>query len=228
MPQQLVQNIFSDRSSLVLRKLLEEPERKWTSLDFVPLGVSKGLASEVLARSEALGYVERIRKGPQSYTRLIREEKLLKDWRVSYGFKKNLQTYYYYPKADFLKVAVRYLEGKKVRYALTLFSASRLIEPYVKETREFLYLDLARNDFFSFLKEMAIQTGLLKLVAGGNICFATPFYRSSVFHDSKKLKGWSVISNLQLYLDLMGFTPSGPEEAEHLIPYFKKKGLAVG
>lgn len=228
MPQQLVQNIFSDRSSLVLRKLLEEPERRWTTLHFVPLGVSKGLASEVLARAESLGYVERIRKGPESYTRLIRKEKLLKDWQASYTFEKNRQAFYYYPKSDFLKVIARYLEGKKIRHALTLFSASRLIEPYVKETREFLYLGLEREQFFPFLKEMEIQTGLLKLVTGGNVCFAMPFYRSSVFRDARKLRGYPVVSDLQLYLDLMGFPPSGPEEAEHLVPYFKKKGISFG
>src|SRR3989338_10044481 len=127
MPQPPVQDIFSNRSSLVFRRILEKPERKWTTLDFVPLGVSKGLASEVLARAEAWGYVERVRKGPESYTRLIRKEKLLKDWAANYSFEKNLQAYYYYPKSNFLKVVARYLEGKKVRYALTLFSASRLI-----------------------------------------------------------------------------------------------------
>lgn len=224
MPKYLVQNIFSDRSSLVLRELLKEKlERKWTTLDFVPLGVSKGLASEVLARAEALGYVERVCKGPRSYTRLIRKEKLLKDWHSNYTFEKNLQTYNYYPRKNFLKVAASYLENKKIRYALTLFSASRLITPYVKETREFVYLDLGRDEFFPFLKEMEIQTGLLKLVKGGNVCFAMPYYRSSVFRDSRKLKGYPVVSNLQLYLDLMGFPASGPEEAEHLRPYFKKK-----
>ena len=227
MTNQRVQNIFSDRSSLVSRKILEEPETKWTTLDFVPLGVSKGLVSIVLARAEALGYVERISKGPESYSRLIRKEQLLKDWLSAYSFEKNLQTYYHYPKADFLKVCTRYLESKKVSYALTLFSASRLIEIYVKEDRHFVYLDLERDQFFRFLKEMEIQTGLLKLVHGGNICFAVPFYRSSVFKDSKKLKGYRVVSDLQLYLDLMGFPPSGPEEADHLIPYFKKKGVPV-
>lgn len=228
MPQQLVQNIFSDRSSLVLRRLLEKPEEKWTTLDFVSLGVSKGLASEVLARAEALGYVERVRKGPNSYTRLIRKEKLLKDWQINYSFAKNLQTYYHYPKADFLKVAARYLKGKKTRYVLTLFSASRLIETYVKDTRQFLYLNLERAEFFPFLKEMEMQTGLLKLVKGGNVCFAIPYYRSSVFRDSRKLKNYPAVSNLQLYLDLMGFPPSGPEEAQNLLPYFKKKGIFVG
>lgn len=227
MPNQIVQNIFSDRSSLVLRKIFEEPERKWTTLDFVPLGVSKGLSSIVLARAEALGYVERISKGPESYSRLIRKEKLLKDWLNAYSFEKNLQTYYYYPKTDFLKVCTQYLERKKVSYALTLFSASRLIEVYVKDDRHFLYIDVAREKFLSFLKEMELQTGLLKLVNGGNICFAMPFYRSSVFKDSKKSKGYRAVSDLQLYLDLMGFPPSGPEEADHLTSYFKKKGIPI-
>ena len=227
MPNQIVQNIFSDRSSLVLRKILEEPERKWTTLGFVPLGVSKGLASIVLARAEALGYVERISRGPESYSRLIRKEKLLKDWLAAYSFEKNLQTYYYSPRQDFLKVCTRYLESKKISYALTLFSASRLIEIYVKDDRHFLYMDLNREKFFPFLKEMELQTGLLKLVNGGNICFAMPFYRGSVFKESKKLKGYRVVSDLQLYLDLMGFPPSGPEEADHLIPHFKKKGIPV-
>lgn len=228
MPQHLVQNIFSDRSSLVLRRLLEEPEEKWTTLDFVSLGVSKGLASEVLTRAEALGYVERVRKGPESYTRLIRKEKLLKDWQTNYSFEKNLRTYYHYPKTDFLKVAAQYLEGKKTHYVLTLFSASRLIETYVKDTRQFLYLDLERAEFFPFLKEMEVQIGLLKLVKGGNVCFAMPYYRSSVFRDSRKLKSHPAVSNLQLYLDLMGFPPSGPEEAQNLLPYFKKKGISFG
>jgi hypothetical protein len=226
MPRQIVQNIFSDRSSLILRAMLEEPNRKWTTVDFSKRGVSKGLASEVLARAESLGYVERIRKGPESYTRLIRKEKLLKDWTNQYGFEKNPQTFYFFPKPDFLKSCIRYLENKKISYALTLFSASRLMETYVKDERHFLYLDLERDHFFQFLKEMELHTGLLKLVRGGNICFAIPFYRSSVFRDSKKIKGYCAVSDLQLYLDLMGFPPVGPEEADHLISSFKKEGEA--
>lgn len=228
MPQEWIQNIFGDKSSIILSRLVEEPEKKWTTLDFVPLGVSKGHASEVLARAEALGYVERARKGPESYTRLIRKEKLLKDWTSSYAFEKNPQLYYYYPQADFLKAVSRYLENRKVRYALTLFSASRLIETYVKDSREFLYLDLERKAFLPFVKEMAIQIGLLELRRGGNVCFAVPFYHSSVFERSHKIRGYPAVSNLQLYLDLMGFPPAGPEEAQNLVPYFKKKGLSLG
>jgi hypothetical protein len=117
-----------------------------------------------------------------------------------------------------------YLKSKGVRYALTLYSATRLIAPYVKDDRHFVYLDLDREKFLPFLKEMEIQTGLLKLVRGGNVCFAMPFYHSSIFENSRKIKEYPVVSNLQLYLDLMGFPPTGREEADHLGDYFKRKG----
>lgn len=224
MGTQPLKNLFGDKSSLVWRIMLGDPVRKWTSLDFTQKGVSLGLVSEVLNRGEAVGYVERIRKGRESYSKLIRKDQLLKDWMAHYSFERNLHSYYYYPAADFLKVLRGYLKSKGTDYALTLYSASRLITPYVRDDRHFVYLDLDREKFLPFLKEMEIQIGLLKLIRGGNTCFAMPSYRSSVFQDSRKMKGYPVVSNFQLYLDLMGFPPTGPEEADHLISYFKKKG----
>lgn len=227
MKRKPLQNIFSDRSSLVLRAILREPEKEWTTPDFAKEGLSFGLVSEVLNKAEERGYVERVRKGRESYTRLIRKELLLKDWLSSYSFSRNQQVYYFYPEKDFLKPCIRYLENQKVTYAFTLFSASRLIAPYVKDNRNFIYLDLEKNRFAPFLKELAIQMNLLQLVHGGNICFAVPFYRSSVFKDSKRTKGFRVVSSLQLYLDLMTFPPSGPEEGEHLVSSLKEKGISL-
>lgn len=224
MGTQPLKNLFGDKSSLVWRIMLEEPDREWTTLDFVEKGASLGLVSEVLNRGEAFGYVERIRRGRESYTKLLRKDKLLKDWQMNYAFERNLHTYYFYPTRDFLKVLAGYLQNKSVRYTLTLYSASRLIASYVKEDRHFVYLDLDREKFMPFLKEMEIQIRLLKLVQGGNVCFAIPFYHSSVFEHSQRMKGYPVVSNLQLYLDLVGFPPTGWEEAEHLVSYFKKKG----
>lgn len=219
-----LKNLFGDKSSLVWRMMLEAPARKWTTLDFARKGLSFGLVSEVLNRGEAAGYVERFRKGRESYSRLIRKDHLLRDWRTVYSFERNLHVYYYYPAADFLKSLSQYLTKQGIRYALTLYSASRLIAPYVKEDRHFVYLDLDREKFLAFLKELEIQIGLLKLVRGGNVCFAMPFYQSAIFQDLRKIKGTPVVSNLQLYLDLMGFPPTGREEAEHLTRYFKKEG----
>lgn len=222
--RRLVKNIFSDRSSLVLRALLREPEKKWTLPDLTKEGVSLGLASDVLSKAEVQGYIERAAKGPESYSRLIRKDDLLKDWLNAYSFEQNDQAYYLSTDKDFLKNCTQYLSQKKKAFALTLYSASRLISPYVKDDRHFIYLDLGREEVAAFLKQIETQLNLYKLVQGGNVCFVSPYYRSSVFKASKKIKRYPVVSNLQLYLDLMTFPPTGSEEAQHLILHFKKKG----
>ncbi len=222
--RRLVKNIFSDRSSLVLRALLREPAKKWTLPDLAKEGVSLGLASDVLSKAEAQGYVERVAKGPESYSRLIRKDDLLKDWLKAYAFERNDQVYFLSTDKDFLKNCTQYLSRKKETFALTLYSASRLISPYVKDDRHFVYLDLSREEFPGFLKRLETQFNLYKLVQGGNVCFALPFYRSSVFKETQKIKGYPVVTGLQLYLDLMTFSPTGSEEAQHLISHFKKKG----
>lgn len=224
--RRLVKNIFGDRSSLALRALLREPDRKWILPDLVKEGTSLALASDVLSKAEAKGYVERVIKGPESYTRLIRKDDLLKDWLSAYSFDQNDQVYYLSTDKNFLKNCTDYLNQKKTAFALTLYSASRLLSPYVKDDRHFIYVNLGREEFSVLLQQLETQLNLYKLVQGGNVCFVLPFYRSSVFRDSKIIKGYPVVSNLQLYLDLMTFQPTGPEEAGHLMSFFKKKGQA--
>lgn len=227
MPRKTIQNIFSDRSSLVLRALLREPEKRWTVPDFAKEGVSFGLASEVLGKAESLGFVERAMKGRESFSRLLRKDEILKEWLRAYSFDKNYQAYYLNTNKNFLRYCREYLERKKIAYALTLYSASRLISPYVKDDREFIYVDVDRENVTAFLKEAQTQLNLYKLVHGGNVCFAVPFYRSSVFKEAKKIRGHSIVSNLQLYLDLMTFPPVGHEEAEHFANHLKKEGTPL-
>lgn len=223
--QHSLQNIFSDRASLILRAMLNEPVRKWTVPSFTKQGVSLGLASMVINKAESLGYIEHVRRVEgESYCRLLRKDLLLKDWTNFYSFERNLRTTYFYQKSDFLKVLNEFFNKKKKKYALTLYSASRLISPYVKDERHFIYLDLAPHQAKAFLKELETRFALLKLVHGGNVCFTIPYYKSSVFQDSRLIKGVPVVSDLQLYLDLMGFPPAGRQEIEeNLLPLWQKK-----
>jgi len=222
--RRLVKNIFSDRSSLLLRALLREPERKWTLPNLTKEGISLGLASDVLSKAEARGYVERVARGPESYSRLIRKEDLLKDWLRAYSFEQNDHVYYLSTDAHFLKKCHQCLQQNNISHALTLYSASRLISPYVKDDRHFIYLDVHRDKLPEIMRNLESQLNLYKLVHGGNVCFIAPFYRSSVFRDSRIIKNYPVVSDLQLYLDLMTFPPTGSEEAGHLISHLKKKG----
>jgi hypothetical protein len=219
-----LQTLFADRSSLVLRALLREPERRWTIPDLAREGVSFGLASLVLNRAEAQGLVARVRLGPNSYSRLSDPVRLLRAWTGAYGFDRNPQVIYHYPGRDLPRRLREVLGARRVRYALTLFSASRLISPYVKDDREAVYLDVAPDRAAALLRELESELGLLRLARGGNLCFALPYYRQAVFRTLHPVHGQPVVSDLQLYLDLMGFPPSGPEEAAHLLEVWRRKG----
>ncbi|MBI3323556.1 MAG: hypothetical protein HYZ95_03725 [Candidatus Omnitrophica bacterium] len=224
MKTRAIQNIFSDRASLVLRALLRQPQEKWVTPSLCREGLSAGLASGVLNRAEVLGCIHRARKGPESYSHLVRKELLLKDWCRAYRFERNPSAVYFYPGKGFLKVLVRRLVKDGVDYALTLFSASRLLSPYVKDDRHFIYLNRQGKAFEKYVTQLEREQLVYKLAHGGNVHFVSPFYRSSVFRDARTVKGYRLVSNLQLYLDLMTFPPSGPEEAKHLEESFKKAG----
>lgn len=226
MKARAIQNIFSDRASLVLRALLRQPQKRWVIPDLCREGLSAGLASGVLNRAEVLGYIHRSRKGRESYSQVVRRELLLKDWCQAYRFDRNTSATYFYPGKDFLKVLVRRFAQDGVECALTLFSASRLISTYVKDDRHFVYLHRRGEAFWRYLDQLEREQLIYKLARGGNVCFISPFYRGSVFRDSQRIKGYRTVSNLQLYLDLMGFPPGGPEEANHLEEFFRKRGEA--
>ena len=72
----------------MLRALLKQPQKKWVIPELCREGLSGGLASGVLNRAEALGYLHRERKGRESYSRIARKELLLKDGEVTQWLSK--------------------------------------------------------------------------------------------------------------------------------------------
>jgi len=55
---------------------------------------------------------------------------------------------------------------------------------------------------------------------GANLVLMFPYYKHSVFYDSRIVNKLRVVSDIQLYLDLHGYPDRGLEQAEHL---FDKK-----
>jgi len=85
-----MKNVFADKASLVLRKMLQSPERKWVVRDFTGLGgISLGMSQEVLKAMEKKGYIERVKKGPNSYTILTNQEKLISNWLAHLSIKNH-------------------------------------------------------------------------------------------------------------------------------------------
>ena len=216
-----MKNIFADKASLVLRKMLQNPEKKWVVRDFTgPGGVSLGMSQEVLKAMEKKGYIERVKKGPNSYTILTNKEKLISDWLEEYSFDQNVIDTYYSANKNILNKFRKVL--KENQYALTLHIGANLITSFVRTEEIFIYMNL--KDWKKDIVDIRQKLDLKELVRGGNIHLIHPFYKNSVFFNTQKIKGYTIVSNLQLYLDLYNFQPRGREQAEYLNHLLEEQG----
>ena len=219
--QTKMKNIFADKSSLILRKMLLMPDKEWVLRDFVgPESVSLGMAQEVLKALEKRGYVERVKKGPGSYTILTNRDMLIRDWLKDYHFRLNEVDTYYTPDKNILKKIKVYF--KEDKYALTLHSGANLITSYVNTDQIYLYLETEKwnKDILDIRQNLELK----ELTTGGNIHIIQPYYKKSVFFNCQKIKGYRVVSYLQLYLDLYNYQPRGRKHAEYLKKILEEKG----
>jgi len=220
-----MKNIFADKASLILRKMLLVPDKKWVVRDFIgPDGVSLGMAQEVLEAMEKKGYVERTKKGPDSYTILANQDMLIKDWVKEYHLGLNMIDTYYAPDKNILKRLKDYFREDK--YALTLHSGANLITSYVKTDQIYIYISAEKWD--KDILDIRQKLELKELTTGGNIHIIQPYYKKSVFFNCQKIKGYKVVSYLQLYLDLYNYQPRGREHAEYLNKILKEKDKSFG
>lgn len=225
--EQRTRNIFSDKATLILRSMIKQPDKKWVVRDFTgSQPISLGMASEVLLAMEKAGYIEREKKGAFSYTLLTNKNKLIQDWTKYYQFNLNTVKLFYNPELK-LNTLKDFFKQRDIEdhYALTLHTGANFTTSYVKTENLYLYIDKSISDkvFLDFIQ----QLNLKQLVHGGNIFVVNPYYKNSVFYGSRRIRGFTVVSNLQLYLDLYHFKPRGSEHAEFLKEQLEQKGLAL-
>jgi hypothetical protein len=202
-----VRSIFSPKSSRIVRAMLSNPRRSWRVQELArEAKVSLGLASKLKERLLDLEYASEKEKG----LTLGRPGDLLKQWANNYSFRKN-KVYDYFsleePK-ELERNLSQYCEKRGIPYALTLFSGAALVAPYMRYTRGFAYVG---ND----IGEVADSLGLKQVSSGPNFSILEP-YDEGVFYDSREIDGMRVVSDVQLYLDLVGFKGRGEESAEFL------------
>ncbi|MCK5580270.1 MAG: hypothetical protein KAJ18_03250 [Candidatus Omnitrophica bacterium] len=223
-----MKSIFSDKATVVIRAMLAEPQRKWTVRDFeAEFNVGRSRAAQVLAELRKKGFVGGVTSGRKAYSQLTDKEGLINEWLRVYNFELN-ENHLYYSESDILKTMKVFLENRKWedKYALTLHTGANLISNYVNTPVTYCYLD--SHCFKEMSLEIRQALDLKELKRGGNICFIKPYYKNSVFFHKQKIKGLSVVSNLQLYLDLYHFPQRGREHADYLLKVLKEKEVEIG
>jgi len=105
---------------------------------------------------------------------------------------------------------------------ILLLTGANFITSFVRTEEIFIYMNLKSRE--KDILDIRQKLGLKELVSGRNIHLIHPFYKNSVFFNTQKIKGYTVVSNLQLYLDLYNFQSRGREQAEYLRNSLEEKG----
>ena len=207
---------FSDKASLILRKLIFEKDKNWGIRQLAgAIDLDPGFVSRMAKELEKRNYVVRV----NSKIRIRNAKAIIDDWVHEYSYKKNRATKFFSlagNPGEIIEALGQLKIPKNVNYALSLHAGASLISPHAVFDSVHIYVQNQQVVDY-FVKQLK-----LKLVdQGENVVFLFPYYKYSVFYDKQKRKGQWVVSDIQLYLDLYNYPIRGLEQAEHLY----EKGL---
>jgi len=220
--------LLSDKAAIIIRAMLLQPGRKWVARDFEKeFKVGRARAAMVLSELRRKGFVGGIRSGRLAHNILQNKEELLDEWLKVYKFELNETHLYYSAREDVLNRLKNYFAVKKQpqAYALTLHTGANFITHYVNTPATYCYLRSENFDNVSLDLRQALD--LRELKKGGNFYLIKPYYKNAVFFNNQVMKGYSIVSNLQLYLDLHNFPQRGRDHARYLLKILKEEGRSV-
>lgn len=211
--QRKLKSLFSPRSARILRVVLSDPNKRWYVRDLAKeAGVSIGLVSKVKQK-----LIEFEFEGEGRDVSIRKPGDLLNEWSRAYSYTDNeIQRYYSaLNPTELEKQLVDAAKARNFRYALTMFSGASKVAPFV------------RYNFASFYYSGSMDelTGDLKLKAapsGANVWILNPA-DDGIYYGMRNVGDLAVVSNVQLYLDLINFKGRGEEQAaairEQLLRY---------
>ena len=201
-------DIFAPKSSRMLRLLLTHPKRGWQVQTLAAEGqVSIGLASRIKTALIEQSFAEE-RTG-LLYVR--NPDHLLRDWSKNYSLHRSKRIELF--SLDKIQVAERLIsewcDHQSIRCALTQFSGAWRLAPMVRYNRASLYVEANPRKLMDELSLKTVNTGANLTIWQPD----DPF----VFYGMRDSNGISVVSPIQLYLDLMTDAGRGEEAALEIL-----------
>ncbi|MGA9193360.1 MAG: type IV toxin-antitoxin system AbiEi family antitoxin [Anaerolineales bacterium] len=209
-------SLFAPKASRVLRVLLNDrTDRAWKVKELsreasVSIGhvsnVKRLLEERELVRSREVGFS------------LIDPETLLMEWSDNYSYRENrIEDFYSLGSVDDIENELAQAAEKlEVEFALSGFSGASRLAPAVRYQRVMAYLS-------GRISQIAYHTSLKSVESGANVTILEP-YDEGVFYGAERFDGVSVVSPVQIYLDVKGFRGRGEEAAEALLEQVIRPG----
>jgi DNA-binding MarR family transcriptional regulator len=203
-----LRRLFSPKSSRIVRVLLNRPDDDWTlSRLATEAAVSVRTAYLVINALEEKAFVDKQRGA----IRLAKPGPLLDLWVENYRLEQHRRrTFYSFirsPRELATKLAAE-AGAQRIRLALTLHAGAALVAPFVRYTDVHAYV---AGDIDRFAKALDLRP----VETGGGVHLLTPS-DEEVFYGVQTIEDLPVVSNVQLYLDLLHYPARGREQAEEL------------
>lgn len=228
--KQIVLNPFKGGASLVLRFLLSDVTREWAGREIAAqLKVSQSWVNTILATLEAYRLVERHQKGRDSLTKVIAPTDMLARWSSQYNIHLNGFYLYLDMTKNPLKRIKEVCEMEGHSYALTGYiAANKISKTIYGDVPPMVYLwpqSGEAKDFQKVLNRFENIHQFIPVKKQANLILLKPFQGEKVFFGSGVIKGFPVVSPLQLYLDLADLD-RGKFVISELADFWKKKGMS--
>jgi hypothetical protein len=203
-------SLFTAKASRIVRFLLSARKTLWTQDELVArTQTSRGYVSRILGTLTNEGYVEKPRySGRQASYRLTDFDRLLDAWVRADDFKSRVERVEYSVLAsdpmEIVKSVQDTLEGGP--FAFTQWVGAWLRKPYTTPPVMSVYVPADVVPRFELGR---------RVEGGGNLWLLVP-KDGGVFQGQRDVGGIPVVSDPQIYLDLVGSGLRGPEAADAL------------
>ena len=210
-------NLFSGKAEDILRVLLVKYPKTWTlreickeakvSLRWASV-VSRALINERVA----------LRDSSRGGLKVMAPVDLLRRWANYRNFAANTRFLDYYMADDDISILFTRFKNKQgPDYAFTCLAGAVLSAPFVRPMSAHIYVKDEKD-----AKYWANTVGLKPIEKGGNVKFAIAgasdvFYGSYLIHDTR------VVSDVQLYVDLLNYPGRGEEAAGEIMKKIEAK-----
>jgi Transcriptional regulator, AbiEi antitoxin, Type IV TA system len=189
-----LRSLFAPKTSRVIRVLLTNPSRTWQLQDLAAEAeVSIGLASRLKERLTDLEFLRETTGGIS----LAKPGDLLDLWAKAYSYQQNEILKYYAPSSP-AEVEARlsqFAQPRRMRYGLTMCSGASRVARVVRYHFASFY-------FSGSTPELELELQLNPVESDANVWVLRP-HDEGVFYGVQTVDTLSVVSNVQLYLDLI-------------------------
>ncbi len=203
-----LKSLFKPKAERILRALLHEPGRQWSTAELAEsVRVSPGQVSNVRRLLLEREWIQDQKRG----IKLTEPLQLLDSWLASYQSNRNaVYEFYDMGSAGEIEATIATIcDRKQTRYAFTGFSGASRYAPFTTYKTVAVYMDTVDANNLGDLPFKPVTSGAnLRIISA---------YDEGVYYGTRNIRGQTVASAIQCYLDLKNEKARGEEAAGALL-----------